>query len=57
MYCENYTVEDVLQQNLGFTPRSTAVPDDPFAGLLTLSADDEHTTCDQQKLRPSSVLS
>jgi hypothetical protein len=23
MYCEKYTVDDVLQQSLGFTPRST----------------------------------
>jgi hypothetical protein len=31
MYCEKYTVDDVLQQSLGFNPRSTVVRGNLFA--------------------------
>jgi hypothetical protein len=33
MYCGKYTVDDFLQQSLGFTPRSTLVRGDLFAGV------------------------
>jgi hypothetical protein len=52
MYCEKYTVDDVLQQNIGFTPRSTVVRGNLF-GLSTLSTVDEHTTSHQKNLRLS----
>jgi len=49
IYCEKYTVEDVLQQRFGFTPRSTVT----CLRLLTFSAGDEYTTGYQQNLRLS----